>query len=511
MALLYFNTSLATAITASLFAYFIYFVFVIVHRLYFSPLASFPGPKLAAATGWYEFYYQYWLNGQYIFQIEEMHKKYGPIVRVTPEELSIHDPEFYNELYVTESKRRTDHYDQFGQGIGFDDSHLFTKDHDLHRVRRKPLEPFFSRLGITRVQPMLAEVALHLETRLREFAGTNKVIRLDHAFSAYTGDIVGRMCLDTHDASHRFLSEQNFSDEWFDVIIMIIRSLPLFMAFPWIASILSYIPEEVLLWAYPRGRAFNKLRQKAKDNMREALASDSVKDEKVTSLFHHVVHSDMPESEKSEQRLIKEAQLLLAGGTFTSGRTIGVAAFYILSQPELRCRLEAELKDPMSTWPEEVPTWAELEKLVLLQAIIKESLRISYGIMHRLPRISPDVPLKYKQYTIPIGVPVGMSAYFMHSDPTVYKSPLEFIPDRWIGDVNTAMYRNYVPFAKGSRNCLGINLAMAEITLALAVLFRPNGPKLELIETDESDVKQAHDFAVSLPRLDTKGMRAVVR
>lgn len=109
--------------------------------------------------------------------------------------------------------------------------------------------------------------------------------------------------------------------------------------------------------------------------MREALASDSIKDEKVTSLFHHVVHSDMPESEKSEQRLIKEAQLLLAGGTFTSGRTIGVAAFYILSKPELRCRLKEELREPMSIWPEQVPTWADLEKLVLLQAIIKESLR----------------------------------------------------------------------------------------------------------------------------------------
>lgn len=51
---------------------------------------------------------------------------------------------------------------------------------------------------------------------------------------------------------------------------------------------------------------------------------------------------------------------------------------------------------------------------------------------------------------------------------------------------------------------------MAEIALGLAVLFRPNGPKLELFETDESDVKQAHDFAVSLPRLDTKGVRAIV-
>lgn len=49
-----------------------------------------------------------------------------------------------------------------------------------------------------------------------------------------------------------------------------------------------------------------------------------------------------------------------------------------------------------------------------------------------------------------------MSAYYMHSDPVVYKSPFEFIPDRWIGEVDPAMHRNYVPFAKGSRNCLGL-------------------------------------------------------
>lgn len=54
-----------------------YYVTVIIYRLYFSPLAGFPGPKLAAATGWYEFYFDYWLNGKYIFKIERMHKIYG--------------------------------------------------------------------------------------------------------------------------------------------------------------------------------------------------------------------------------------------------------------------------------------------------------------------------------------------------------------------------------------------------------------------------------------------------
>lgn len=61
---------------------------------------------------------------------------------------------------------------------------------------------------------MLAEVALHLETRLREYAGSRKVIRLDHAFTAYTGDIIGRMCLDTDDPGDRFLSREDFSADW---------------------------------------------------------------------------------------------------------------------------------------------------------------------------------------------------------------------------------------------------------------------------------------------------------
>lgn len=49
-----------------------------------------------------------------------------------------------------------------------------------------------------------------------------------------------------------------------------------------------------------------------------------------------------------------------------------------------------------------------------------------------------------------------MSAYFMHSDPTTYPEPFKFVPDRWLGEYNPAMNRNFVPFSRGSRNCLGM-------------------------------------------------------
>lgn len=49
-----------------------------------------------------------------------------------------------------------------------------------------------------------------------------------------------------------------------------------------------------------------------------------------------------------------------------------------------------------------------------------------------------------------------MSAWYMHRDPTVYDEPLEFRPQRWLDDPTPEMLRNWVPFTKGSRRCLGV-------------------------------------------------------
>lgn len=50
---------------------------LIIYRLYFHPLAGFPGPKLAAATRWYEFYYDVIQQGKYVYKVDQMHDKYG--------------------------------------------------------------------------------------------------------------------------------------------------------------------------------------------------------------------------------------------------------------------------------------------------------------------------------------------------------------------------------------------------------------------------------------------------
>jgi hypothetical protein len=52
-------------------------VATVIRRLYFSPLSRFPGSKLAAATLWYEFYFNIVRGGKFMWEIKRMHDKYG--------------------------------------------------------------------------------------------------------------------------------------------------------------------------------------------------------------------------------------------------------------------------------------------------------------------------------------------------------------------------------------------------------------------------------------------------
>ena len=58
---------------------FAYSISVALHRSFYSPIANFPGPKLAALTFWYEFYHDVLRKGQYTNVIHRMHEKYGRV------------------------------------------------------------------------------------------------------------------------------------------------------------------------------------------------------------------------------------------------------------------------------------------------------------------------------------------------------------------------------------------------------------------------------------------------
>lgn len=71
------NTRFRDLATGLLIVLLLYGTILMVYRLYLSPLASFPGPRLAAATEWYEFYYQLVRDGQWGDQVRRLHERYG--------------------------------------------------------------------------------------------------------------------------------------------------------------------------------------------------------------------------------------------------------------------------------------------------------------------------------------------------------------------------------------------------------------------------------------------------
>lgn len=227
-----------------------------------------------------------------------------------------------------------------------------------------------------------------------------------------------------------------------------------------------------------------------------------------------MLRSELPLEEKKIDRLNEEAQLLVAAGLVTAAWAMSVASFHIINTPHIHAQLGAELVSAIPN--KSAPfTWSDVENLPYLNACIREGLRLSYGVTARSPRVW-DKPLEYAGWTIPARTPVSLTIYDHNHNEEIFPDSHTFKPERWLTRSdqgswvpNRDMDRFFFAFGKGSRSCLGVNLATAELHLGLATLFRCYD--FELFETDVSDVVVKHDFFLPSPKLDSKGVRVTVK
>ncbi|KAK2590015.1 hypothetical protein QQS21_012303 [Conoideocrella luteorostrata] len=362
-------------------------IWLAIYRLFFSSLSAFPGPKIAAATAWYEFYYDVIKQGRYFYRISEMHEKYGPVIRINPWELSIRDGAFYSTLYVSGSTRRSQIFPRSRAGIGIDgsentgikfahSSHAVSEDHDLHRVRRKPLDQFFSRRRVQSYEHDIIEELKLLEDRFFAIRGTRTIINMEHVYAAITGDIIGKISVMT---SPSLVSDPAFSPDWHSTLSKFFAQISLYTQFTFLVGWVRYIPRSVLLFLTPGAAGFKSFTDTVVDHIKEAKKcthdAQLTKQSTRYTLIEHLLASEMPEAEKMTARLTGELIAILAGGTMTTARALSTITYFALADPCIGAQLRESVSQAMKGFPGVTPRLVELERVAYLTACVKEGLR----------------------------------------------------------------------------------------------------------------------------------------
>ncbi|KAI0202891.1 hypothetical protein F4808DRAFT_449551 [Astrocystis sublimbata] len=208
----------------------------------------------------------------------------------------------------------------------------------------------------------------------------------------------------------------------------------------------------------------------------------------------------IPPKERMMRRLVDEGQVILFAGTENSARALSIGFFHLLGNRALLARVREDLA-PLARVPDEELTLQSLDGLPYLTGVVKESIRLSYGPVTRLPRVAAEETLRYGKYTIPPGTPVSQISYFVHTNKDIFPEPFSFNPDRWVEAVRRGFpLNNYLTsFTKGSRQCLGMGLAYAEIYLTFARVLRSF--EMDLVNTTIEDIQIYKAFVIGQPKI----------
>ncbi|KAI0517465.1 cytochrome P450 [Xylaria bambusicola] len=445
---------------------------VAIYRLFFHPLAGFPGPKLAAVTRSYEAYYDVVCNGQYTFKIAEMHKKYGPIVRISPYELHISDPDFYDKIYSREGEwdKYAWAYDAFGAPL----STICAIDHNIHKHRRAAVNPFFSKATVAAKSDIISRLVEQLCTRIDEFADESSMTKLSlsAAISALTRDVATEFILGKR---YKNLEVQDFNQS---LAIILQNSGSLWRItkhLRWYGPLMQSIPMWLVERTADQGvrNFFDFLKDMVGicSTIDSALASGKPDPDDPKTIIHQILDSNLPKEEKSFKRICDDVETITGAAFETTANSIRMTLYHIYSDPEVVDRLRAELNSARQGNRESRLGISSLEQLPYLTAVLLEGLRISPATATRANRVASNRELSFGGRRIPAKTPVGMTTYLMHRDPNIYPDPEEFKPQRWLDlQERWRLEKFYAPFSKGPRNCLGMHLAWAELYMTVAAV-----------------------------------------
>jgi len=182
----------------------------------------------------------------------------SPIIRISPHELHVNDPDFYDVLFTGAHTRR-DKPPTWSQAYGNINSVFGTISHDKHRVRRNAVAPFFSSTSLRKLEPMIQENISRLISVFRQYQTTGEVVPIKHAFSALTSDIVSEYCFG---GSENYIKAPGFNAVVNDVMDSLVVLTHITVQAQWVPRVLNSLPDWLVETLMGPGMAkFNDLKR----------------------------------------------------------------------------------------------------------------------------------------------------------------------------------------------------------------------------------------------------------
>ncbi|GKT61678.1 cytochrome P450 [Colletotrichum tofieldiae] len=439
------------------------------HTIYSNPLRHIPGP-------WHTLLTRFplkrsILKGRRMYYVHDLHSCYGPVVRISPYEVAVADPEGFGAIHrIGGGFLKSPWYENSNMPDGGEPSIFAMRDPKKHAIRRRLLAKVFTKASLRRnwegvVRANVEKAVEKIYNEAKE-AQCSDVLKW---FTMMTTDVVAQLCFGE---SFKML-ELGEKNDYMKMLELISIQNTMQYEIPWLQFIRARfsvlksstdtIDAQAVLKRYG-DRALSNLRQNSDHcqtlftNMLSAVDTDM-----------KCCNDEESEDKITEEMVHIESRSMIIGGSDTTSITLTYLVWAVLKRPDLRVGLEEEVSGLEPSFND-----AALEKLPLLNAVIDETLRLYGAVSGQLSRTVPANGATLGGYFVPGGITVETQAYTLHRDPDAWPDPLRFDETRFLDPSKLTQKQKllFSPWGAGSRICLGVELAKMELRLGVAVLFR---------------------------------------
>ncbi|KAJ5774355.1 Cytochrome monooxygenase lcsI [Penicillium paradoxum] len=436
----------------------LYVLWTVVYNLYLSPLSKFPGPKLAACTNLQNLYWT--LTGQYHYKLKELHDRYGDVVRTGPKSLVYRSPQAWKDIYGHRKSQAgsfvkdPEFYLQGPRG-----PNLINANDADHARERRLLSHAFSERALREQEDIVQSYVDILVEKLKgEVARSQETVDMSRWYNFTTFDIIGDLAFGEPFDCLRESQYHPWVKMTFASVKVGALSRPL-LVYPFLAPLVkSLIPSNFR-------------------NMREdsfVLASEKVhrrldnKVERPDFMTYILRYND--DRSMTTREMEANAALLIIAGSETTASLLSGFTYYILTNPSVYAKLVGEIRECFKSYDE--IDFQRVVQLTYLNAALEESLRVYPPIPAVLPRIVPKGGALIDGQFVAENVSVSGAHYSTYHAESLFTEADSFIPERWLDSRDKRFESDnraaVQAFSLGPRNCLGRNLAYAEMRLIAA-------------------------------------------